>query len=183
MPMPRLRLDDTTLLVVDLQRKLLPVMAEPAAIEAAAGKLVAGAGVLGLPVVATEQYPAGLGATVPGIADRWPRGTRPHDKVAFSACIDPVRTDLAAAGRSTVLICGIETHVCVLHTALDLAAAGYVPAVAVDAVGSRRAIDHTTALRRLEQAGAVLTTVESALLEMVGVAGGERFNAILGLIK
>jgi nicotinamidase-related amidase len=101
----------------------------------------------------------------------------------FSAFIEPVREALARQGATTVLVCGIEAHVCVQQTCLDLLDAGYTAAVAVDAIDSRRAADRQAAVQRMVQAGVLPVTAESALLEMVREAGGERFKAVLPLIR
>ena len=143
--------------------------------------LVDGARLLDVPVQCTEQYPRGLGPTVPELAQRLPE--RP-DKVAFSSCAVPsVVEHFRRAARPKVVLAGIETHVCVLHTALDLLALDFRVYVAVDAVGSRYRIDHDTALRRLEQAGAVLTTAETCAFEWLGGAGHARFKAVSQLVQ
>jgi nicotinamidase-related amidase len=134
-----------------------------------------------MPVQCTEQYPRGLGPTVPELARRLPE--RP-DKVAFSSCAVPAVVEtFRRQARPKVVLCGIETHVCVLHSALDLLALDFRVWVAVDAVGSRYRIDHDVALRRLEQAGAVLTTTETCLFEWVGGAGHPQFKAISTLVQ
>src|SRR5207248_945378 len=125
--------------------------------------LIDGACLLNMPAQATEQYPRGLGPTVPELASRLPE--RP-DKVTFSCCGVPAVADtFRRQARPKVVVAGIEPHVCVLHTALDLLALDFRVYLPVDAVGARYAIDHDTALRRLEQAGAVLTTAEGCLFE------------------
>lgn len=183
MPAARIELDRTALLVVDLQEKLMPLIAGGEAVTEAAVKLIRGCAALGAPILATEQYPEKLGATVEPVREAMGAGVAPASKLKFSACIKPVRRFLAESGRTTVLICGIESHVCVLQTALELQAAGYLPAVAVDAIGARRGADHETAVRRLTQAGVVPVTAEMALMEMVHEAGTERFKAVLPVIR
>lgn len=184
MPAPRLTIDDTALLVVDLQERLVPVMREPDALLAQAGTLIDGAAALELPILVTEQYRKGLGVTVPTIAEKLGGlAVSNHEKLKFSACIEPVLSELNRRQRRTVLVCGIEAHVCVLQTCLDLRKAGFIPAVAVDAVSSRRTLDMEVALRRMEHCGVLLTTVESCLLEIVHEAGTERFKSILPLIR
>src|SRR5439155_2799717 len=118
---------------------------------------------------ATEQYPRGLGPTVPELAARLPE--RP-DKVAFSCCAIPsVVETFPRTARPKIVLAGIETHVCVLHTALDLLALDFRVYIPVDAVSARGRLDHDVALRRLEDAGAVLTTTETCVFEWVGGAG------------
>jgi nicotinamidase-related amidase len=136
---------------------------------------------LDLPVQATEQYPKGLGTTVSELAQRLPE--RP-DKVAFSCCAVPsVVANLRSGARHKVVLAGIETHVCVQQTALDLLALGFQVAIPVDAVGSRYAIDHEYALRRLEKTGVVLTTAESVAFEWVGGADHPRFKEVSKLVQ
>ena len=106
-----------------------------------------------------------------------------HEKLKFSACIEPVREGLARHAARSVIVCGIEAHVCVLQTCLDLLEFGYVTGVASDAIGSRRAADQIAAERRMIQAGVIPTTVESAILELVHEAGSARFKAILPIIR
>ncbi len=183
MSTPRLRNEDTALLVVDVQEKLVPHMRDPEGLVGSVGKLVDAAGVLGMPVIVTEQYRRGLGQTVPELRGRLEAAVCIHEKLVFSACIEPVRETLAGLRRRTVVVCGIEAHVCVLQTCLDLLDHGWIPVVVVDAISSRKAHDHEAAVLRMVQAGVVPTTVESALLELVHEAGSERFKAVLPLIK
>src|SRR5437773_131736 len=131
---------DTALLVVDVQEKLMVKIPSAAALIRNIGFLIDAAELAGLPVAATEQYPKGLGPTVPELARRLPQ--RPG-KVAFSCCAVPAVADgFRQAGRAKVVLAGIESHVCVLQTALDLLAQDFRVYVAADAVGSRYQIDH-----------------------------------------
>ena len=172
---------DTALLVIDVQEKLVPAIAGAAAMVRNIGFLIDGAGLLGMPVQATEQYPKGLGPTVPELAGRLPH--RP-DKVAFSSCaVASVVEALHREARPKVVLAGIETHVCVLHTTLDLLAANFRVYLPVDAVGARYRIDHDTALRRLEQAGAILTTSEGCLFEWMGGSSHPQFKAASLLVQ
>jgi len=183
MPPARMHPETTALLIVDLQEKLLPVIDGGDAVVSQAGRLLDGAAALDMPVLATEQYPKGLGRTVDPIAPKLERAQCMAEKVKFSAFVDPVRDGLGGLGARQVVVAGIEAHVCVLQTCLDLLDAGYTPAVAVDAIGSRRGADRDAAVQRMTQAGVVPTTVESLLLEWVGQAGGERFKAVLPVVK
>jgi nicotinamidase-related amidase len=170
------------LLVVDLQDKLLPTIHDADAVVRQSERLIRGFATLDLPVMATEQNPTRLGPTVEPIAAALPPGDRPS-KLKFSACVEDVRKWLEAQRRDTVVLCGIESHVCVLQTALELLSLGMVVAVAVDAVGSRRPLDHGVAMQRMVAAGVIPVTVEMALLELVHEAGTDRFKRILPLIK
>ncbi len=173
--------EDTALVVVDVQTKLMPLIRGQARILWNLGRLVEGAEATGVRALATEQYPQGLGPTVPELAGRL--GEIPT-KMAFScAGCEPFIARLQALGASKVLVTGIEAHVCVQQTVLDLLAAGYRVYVPVDAVGSRYQIDSETALRRMESSGATLTTTESALFEWCQVSGTPTFKKISSLIR
>ncbi len=173
--------EDTALLVVDVQQKLVPAIAGHARVVWNIRRLIDGAKVLGLPVTATEQYPKGLGPTVPELAERL--GKIPS-KLAFSCaeCAD-LLAGLRERDVFRVLLCGIEAHVCVQQTALDLLADGWRVYVAVDAVGSRYDFDYRTALARMDASGATLTTTEAALFEWCRVAGTPEFKQISRLAR
>lgn len=180
---PRLYPGQTAVLVVDVQEKLVPAMHESAALIAQVGRLLDGAAVLSLPVLVTEQYRKGLGVTVPEIGKRLEKAVCNHEKLRFSACIDPVRAELSSRGIRSVVVCGIETHVCVVQTCLELLDAGYATALAWDATTSRRPGDRDAALARMTQAGVLPTTVESALFELMKEAGTPAFKAMLPVVK
>ena len=182
MPHPtQMSAGDTGLLVIDVQEKLLPRVHGAKALVRNLAFLIDGARLLDMPVQATEQYPRGLGGTVPELAGRLPE--RP-DKVAFSCCAVPSVVDtFHRAARPKVVLAGIETHVCVLHTALDLLALDFRVYVAADAVGSRYPQDHAVALRRMEQAGAILTTSETCVFEWVGGADHPQFREVSRLVQ
>jgi len=172
---------DTALLVIDVQERLMTKIPGAAALVRNIAFLIDAARLLGLPVLATEQYPKGLGPTVPELASRLPE--RP-DKVAFSCCaIASVVESLHRQARPKVVLAGIEAHVCVLQTGLDLLAQGFRVYLPVDAVASRNALDREMALRRLERADAILTTSETAVFEWVGGAGHAQFKPISALVQ
>jgi nicotinamidase-related amidase len=166
-------------IVVDVQEAFRKAVDGFDAVAARCAVLARGARVLGLPLIVTEQYPQGLGETVPEVAEAV--GAAPRlVKVVFSAC----RADgFDLSGRDQAVVCGIEAHVCVSQTVHDLVDQGLAVQVAVDAVASRRAQDRAIGLRKMERAGALHTSVETALLELVGRAGTDEFRAIQGLIK
>ena len=172
---------DTALLVVDVQERLVPAILGHRQVVWNVGRLIDGAKLLGLPVAATEQYPKGLGPTVPELARRL--GEIPS-KLTFSCggCPEIFR-ELEGRGIFKVLVCGMEAHVCVQQTVLDLVGQGWRVYVAVDAVGSRREIDYRTALARMDSAGATLTTTEAALFEWCQVAGTPEFKQISRLVQ
>ncbi len=172
---------DTGLLVIDVQEKLVSKIHAADVVVRNTAFLIDAARLLNLPVQATEQYPKGLGPTISELAQRLPE--RP-DKVAFSCCAVPsVVENFQRGGRSKIVLAGIETHVCVQQTALDLLALGFRVYVPVDAVGSRYPLDHDVALRRLEKAGAILTTSETCAFEWVGGAGSPQFKEISRLVQ
>jgi nicotinamidase-related amidase len=172
---------DTALLVVDVQEKLVPAMAGAARVVWNVRRLIDGAKILGLPVVGTEQYPKGLGPTVGELAERL--GPLPS-KLAFSCGDCPeLFESLAARGVHKILICGLEAHVCVQQSVLDLLADGWRVYVAVDAVGSRYEEDRRLALGRMDSAGASLTSTEAALFEWCATAGTPEFKEISRLAR
>ncbi len=168
------------LLIIDIQEKLLARMADGPLVEANAARLIDAATLLGMPVWATEQYPQGLGPTVESLRGRLP-SRRP--KTSFSCCAVPELIEqIHGLGIRHVTLVGIETHVCVLQTALDLQDLGLTVQVAADAVASRRTIDNQIALRRLEQSGVILTTAEAALFEWVATADHPAFKQLSRLV-
>jgi nicotinamidase-related amidase len=172
---------DTGLLVIDVQEKLVPKIAGAASLVRNIAFLLDVAKLLSVPMQATEQYPRGLGATV---AELLPRLPERLEKVAFSSCGVPAVVDtFHRLVRPKLVLTGIETHVCVLHTALDLLSAGFRVFLPVDAIGARYRVDHDTALRRLEQAGAALTTTEGCAFEWMGGADHPRFKDVSKLVQ
>ena len=171
--------DRAALLVIDLQEAFRKAIPDFDQIAAATATMVRGAIEIGLPIVVTEQYPNGLGATVPEVADHLPGGTTPIAKTAFSAL---AADGFDLGGRDQVIVCGIETHVCVNQTILDLLEAGVEVHVVADAVGSRTAANRELGLGKAVRAGAWLTSVETALFELLGEAGGDSFKAVQKLV-
>jgi nicotinamidase-related amidase len=171
---------DSRLLIVDMQQKLVPVIHENAGVLANCLKLVQAAKILGTPVFATEQYPKGLGETVPELASLIE--SRPS-KLRFSSseCLG-WETCPAGDPRPKIVVAGIETHVCVQQTVFDLLAGGFLVYVAADAVGSRKPLDRDWALQRMQAFGAVITTTEAILFEWCEVAGTDEFKQISRLV-
>jgi len=173
--------DDAALLVVDMQAKLLPFIPGHVRLIWNIRRLLDGAKILNVAFAATEQYPQGLGPTTPVLAERL--GNIPA-KTAFSSCeCGEIFTGWRDRGIWKILVCGIETHVCVSQTVHDLLAEGFRVYVAADAVGARGQLDHEIALRRMDSAGATLTTTEAALFEWCGRAGSSEFKQISQLVK
>jgi nicotinamidase-related amidase len=175
----RLEADRTTLIVVDVQEAFRKAIPDFERIARATATLIEGAEAIGIPVVITEQYPKGLGETVPEVAEHLPDGVQPLEKVVFAAS-EAEGFDLE--GRDQALVCGIETHVCVNQTALDLLASGVDVQIAEDAVGSRTDENKRVGLHKMERAGATLTSVETALFELLGRAGTDEFKQVQRLI-
>lgn len=178
-----LSIETTTLLLIDIQGKLAGLMHDKALLFNNLQKLVKGIQVLDIPILWVEQNPAGLGPTIPEVAELLP-DVEPISKMSFSS----VRNDrflqaLKALNRSQVLVAGIETHICVYQTAADLVDMGLEVQVVTDAVSSRTTANKAIGLQKMTDAGAVLTSVEAALFELLGVADGERFKEIIRIVK
>src|SRR4051794_25218944 len=173
--------DDSALLVVDMQAKLLPLIPGYQRLIWNIRRLIDGAKILGVPAAATEQYPQGLGPTTPELAARL---ASIPGKLAFSCgeCGE-IFAGWRDRGIWKILVCGIETHVCVGQTVHDLLGEGFRVYVAADAVGARGPMDHEIALRRMDSAGATLTTAEAALFEWCGRAGSPEFKQISQLVR
>ena len=177
----RLKVEDTALLVVDIQEKLLPKIMQASEVLRNASFIVNAAKVLGVPVIATEQYPKGLGPTVEPI-----RGllTTVWEKKTFSAVGEGGALDfLKSDARIKVVVVGIEAHICVMQTVLDLLNQGFHVFVCVDAVSSRYAIDVKIALKRMQQAGAILVTSETCVYEWLETAANPAFKEISAMVQ
>lgn len=167
------------LVVVDVQEAFRKAIPDFEAVAGATATLVQGAEAIGIPIVVTEQYPKGLGETVPEVAGALPAGVEPLEKLCFSAS-EAEGFDLD--GRNQAIVCGVETHVCVNQTVLDLLDSGVEVHVVEDAVGSRSEQNRQVGLHKAERAGAVLTSVETALFELVGRAGTDEFKRVQKLV-
>jgi nicotinamidase-related amidase len=180
-----LDVDRAMVLVVDIQAKLLPLIRGQADVVARAAQLLRGTRIFQLPVVVTEQYPKGLGHTDPAGRDAASASEAQFfEKAAFSVWAeDGVREALLRLDRPQAIVTGIETHVCVQQTALDLKSRDYDVFVCADAVGSRTKVDHRTGLDRMRRAGVFVTTVESVLFELCERCDTPSFKAMIGIIK
>lgn len=178
-----LTVDKCVLIVIDIQEKLAQLMYQKEALFENVQKLIKGTQILGIPIIVTEQYPKGLGPTIPQIATLFPH-FKPLPKIAFSCCGDEgFQQELLATNRQQILLCGIETHVCVYQTTVDLLASGYDVSVVADAVSSRSAENREIGLQRIRDEGAKITSVEMALFELMRVAGGPKFKEISNILK
>jgi nicotinamidase-related amidase len=179
-------LKQAQLVVVDIQEKMLPHVAEHEQVLAQAVRMLRAAVEMELPITISEQYVRGLGPTVGDIvaAAEGARDAVRLEKLSFSLLRDEtLRERIVGLRRPQVLLVGVETHVCVQQTALDLLGVSLQPVVLADAVGSRRPSDREISLDRLRTADAIVTTVESAIFELLEVSGTELFKRLLPIVR
>ena len=173
---------DGVLFIVDIQARLAPAMPDPEATIARTAILLAAAERLDVPIVASEQYPQGLGHTDERLP--LPRSARVFAKTSFSAMRDPaILAHLESLGRRQIVLCGIETHVCVNQSAHDLLKNGYAVHLLTDCVGSRFEHDKLAGLEKMRSSGVVFSSVEMALFELMRDAKHEKFKEVQALIK
>ncbi|BBO70945.1 hydrolase [Desulfosarcina alkanivorans] len=178
-----LKKDATLLLIIDVQGKLAHLVHEKQLLFENLQKLIKGARVLGLPLLWVEQNPAGLGPTIPEVADLM-AGAAPISKMSFSSCRNEQFVQaLNTLDRRQVLVAGIETHICVYQTTAGLVKMGYSVQVVADAVSSRNPGNKAIGLQKMQAAGAGLTSVETALFELLEVAEGDAFKEILRIVR
>lgn len=184
-PIGKLNPSSTVLLVCDVQERFREIIHKFESVAKTSKLMVEGFNALGLPIVTTEQYPKALGTTIAELPLKGPNN-KTFQKMDFSMLTPEVRQHLsvtASAAKIDYLIVGLETHVCVLQTALDILESGSNVHVVVDAVSSSRPLDRQTALQRIEAAGGILTTAESALFMLMKSANHPNFKTISGLVK
>ncbi|PWD98105.1 hydrolase [Marinilabilia rubra] len=179
----RITKDSALAMVVDVQERLFPHIYENEQLEKNIKILVDGLKTLGIPVIVTEQYKKGLGETIPSLAtmvEEYPH----NEKTAFSCCDDPgIMETIELTTRRSVILAGIESHICLLQTALDLKERGFHPIVIEDCVGSRNPENKRIAMTRLVQEGVLISSYESILFELCRFAGTDQFKAISKLVK
>ncbi len=179
----RILREETAALCIDIQERLFPHIDGHEILQHNTRILLQGLQALDIPLLVTEQYRKGLGATIAPVQEIIPH-FQPIEKLAFSCCgSDDFNAELKATGKLNVIVFGIETHVCVLQTALDLLEHGYRPVIVSDCVSSRRPSDKTVALERMRGAGCTITSYESILFELCRVAGTATFKTISRLVK
>ena len=177
----RIKKEKAQLLMIDIQEKLYPYIENNEVLSHKVLTLLAGMKALAVPIMAARQYPKGLGDTIEELGVFF---SQYYDKMTFSCCgSENILEELRKTDRKNIIITGIEAHICVLQTVIDLKALGFTPIVVVDAIGSRNRRDHEIALKRMEYEGAILTTVESILFELCQRAGSEEFKLISRLVK
>ncbi len=175
--------ENTALVVIDVQEKLMRVMYQKEKLVDNLQRLIKGIQVLGIPITVTEQYPKGLGVTIPEIAQLMPN-VEPLPKLSFSCVGDEIFAGkVAATGRRQVLVCGIESHVCVYQTVRDLISAAYEVHIVTDAISSRTPENKEIGLKMMNQIGAVLSSTETVLFELLKIASGDKFKAISQIVK
>ncbi len=178
-----LRSGDSALLIIDVQTKLAPLMHGKESLIENIRRMILSCRALEIPMIWAEQNPKGLGPTIPevsGIMD----DLEPIEKMTFSCCGSrEFMRKLESVGRKQILVCGIETHVCIYQTAMDLLRLGYDVHVVADAVSSRTATNREVALNKIRDLGASITSTETALFEIVRVARGPKFKEILRIVK
>jgi len=177
----RIEREKSQLLMVDIQEKLFPHMENQEVLGSKVSTLLEGMKALSIPIRAARQYPKGLGDTIAELRGYY---SAYYDKMTFSCCgAEELLGALHRTDRNNVIITGIEAHVCVLQTVIDLKALGFIPIVVVDAIASRDRRDYEIALKRMEYEGVILTTVESILFELCRTAGTEEFKMVSRLVK
>jgi nicotinamidase-related amidase len=175
--------DKTALLIIDIQERIIRVINEYESVVENTIKLIKGFKALGLPIYYTEQYPKGLGTTVESIQNEL-EGNKAIQKLSFSCSgAGDLFNDLKMNGISQVVACGVESHVCVQQTVLDLIANDFQVNLAADAVSSRRVQDYEISLSRMRQYGADVTTAEAILFELLNVCGTDIFKQISKIVK
>jgi len=175
----RIEREHTAALVVDYQEKLVPVMKDKEQLIHNSEILLKGLKILGVPMYITQQYTKGLGTSIKEITDAMEDDSY-TDKLSFTA-YDSVKDKISA--KKFIIVCGIEAHICVLQTVIDLKAAGFVPVLVADCISSRKESDKQVAIERARQEGAIVTTYESVLFELLKVAGTDTSKQIQKLIR
>lgn len=180
----RILAENTMALIIDFQERLLPVIDKKDELLRNTEILIKGLKVLDIPMLVTQQYTKGIGMTDSGLSDVIGEGFHYYDKLTFSCAEDSSIMDhIAAVGRNNIIICGVEAHICVLQTVIDLREKGYNVILVEDCVGSRKESDRQTGIKRAVFEGAVPTTYEAILFELTRVAKTETFKEISKLIK
>ncbi|NTU57583.1 MAG: hydrolase [Chlorobiaceae bacterium] len=174
---------DTLLLVIDVQGKLAASVFQPDRVEKNISKLIRACRILGVPVIHTEQYPKGLGNTVDALREVM-GDEKPFEKLSFSCCgSEEFMKRLRLLGRNDILVVGMETHVCVYQTCVELIEFGYNVHLVTDAVSSRTEENRKVGIRSIKRAGGIPTSTEMAIFELLRVAEGDTFKAISKIIK
>jgi len=178
-----LTVENTLTLVIDFQTKMMPSILDHEELAQKSATFIKGCRILGVPIITTQQYSKGLGDTIAEIKDAL-GDFEPVEKISFSCCgNDEFKAKLAKEGKKNILVTGVEAHICVQQTVLDLLQGGYSIYVIADCIGSRFEVNRRYADKRMEQAGAILTTAESALFEMMVSADHPKRKEITNIVK
>jgi nicotinamidase-related amidase len=179
----RICAENTMTIVVDYQERLMPVINEKEEIIRNSVKLLTGLDILGVPCIVSQQYPKGLGETIPAIREVTSQAVY-YDKTSFSCYGDTAIKDaINAQARRNVILCGVEAHICVLQTAIDLRDAGFQTILVTDCIGSRKADDKKYGIKRAMHEGVILATYESVLFELTSDAKNQAFKSIANLVN
>jgi nicotinamidase-related amidase len=179
----RIKKEDTIAVVIDVQSKLYPFISENEKLAANTVRLIKGLKAIGIEILVTVQYSKGLGETIEPLQEALGE-FRHMEKMSFSCCGDNNFIEaVKKSGKKNVIICGIESHVCVLQTVIDLIEKGYKPVLIEDCVSSRSLNDKKFAVERMRQEGAIISTYESILFELLEVSGTETFKEISKIVK
>jgi hypothetical protein len=180
----RIKKDDSIAVVIDIQEKLFPVIDGNVELGNRTNKLIRGLKLLNIPIIVTEQYPIGIGYTIESVRNSLGDDYKPIEKLSFSCCGSTEFMDvLQKSGRRNLIIMGIESHVCVQQTVTDLQAASYQSIVIEDCVSSRSAENKRIAIERMRNEGAIITSYESILFELLVSIDTEEFKGILKIVK
>lgn len=174
--------EESLLLIIDVQERLVPAMKYGKEVIQNTNVLISAAHEMNIPIIVTEQYPKGLGQTVPEINDRLGKAIK-FEKTSFTACIEEVATALEAEKRKKIIITGMETHVCVFQTVRDLIGLGYHVFVVSDGVSSRTEENNKSGLDLIKDMGAVVINTETVLFDLIKKSGTPEFKALSKLIK
>lgn len=180
----RILAEDTMALVIDFQEKLMPVMHKKEELIRNTEILIKGLRTLNIPMIVTQQYTKGIGMTISEITNIFGEDFSYEDKIAFS-CMDDetIANKINELGKKNIIICGVEAHICVLQTVIDLIEKGYKVILVEDCIGSRKPNDKIVGVKRAIQKGAIITTYEALLFELTRIAKGDVFKTISKLIK
>jgi nicotinamidase-related amidase len=179
----RIEKKDSVLVVVDIQERLFPHIYNHEILEKNCNILIAGMKVLDVPILVSEQYSKALGHTISSVRETL-GDHLPMEKICFSCCGEELFLNhLKQLGKKHIILCGVESHICVLQTALDFQEIGFQVVIIEDCVGSRKPNDKLHAVERMRQAGVIISTYESILFELCQVAGTDQFKAISKLVK
>jgi len=179
----RIPRDKTAALIIDVQERLFPHIQDHDVLVSNMGILIRGLQIMEIPLMVTQQYSKGLGKTIDPVEKLF-MPFKPIEKTAFSCCDEPgIMAAMERTGKDFIILAGIESHVCVLQTTLDLLERGFKPVVIEDCISSRKADDKDTAIHRMRQEGAIITSYESILFELCRFSGSPEFKQISSLVK